>query len=625
VSVPGSKKGPAEYKVRAFGTAASGLCSADFKCTWNPNVANSWQRNLNADVLQGFYFDNAYHDYLLKAPFGFTPRAGNFSGDDPLLFHALDGANTDNGFPDGNHVDSANMTTPPDGVPPTMQMSLFHIPGAPDDLDPFLASSSAFDPSVILHEYTHGLSNRLVVDVSGNSTLNSMQAASMGEAWSDFYATDYLVTKGLERDTAAAGQLLIGKYLQAGVDTQLVRTMPIDCPVGTASAKCTRLPGVPGGPTTGGYTYGELADVIGRPEVHASGEVWGQTLWDLRNALGHRATASIVTRAMELSPDDPSFLDMRNAIVQADLAVYGGSHRVAIWKVFAHRGMGWFAGSLDGSDAFPDEDFSLPPTPETARGTVSGQVTDGIARAPIAGALVAIAGHDSGYTGSYSAITDASGRYTIDNVLAGIYPRISAFGPGYEILTDQVVVDADGASVDFAPRRDWAASSGGGAVVDSDGPDFSGFSCGPGAAIDLRQGTGWVTVTGTVEEPTDTIVPKSVVISLPEPITLTDLAIDPTATCGLDGSASAGDFTVESSPDGTEWTEVAAGTFDPDDSLFRYNDVPVEAPVDDVSFIRYTIESPQVDEFATTCPDGLFAGCTYMSTTEVEVFGSQAD
>ena len=30
----------------------------------------------------------------------------------------------------------------------------------------------------------------------------------MGEAWSDYYAMDYLVTKGFEKDTSKAGQLL---------------------------------------------------------------------------------------------------------------------------------------------------------------------------------------------------------------------------------------------------------------------------------------------------------------------------------------------------------------------------------------------------------------------------------
>ena len=83
------------------------------------------------------------------------------------------------------------------------------------------------------------------------------------------------------------------------------------------------------------------------PEVHGSGEIWGQTLWDLRTKLGHNVADTLITRGMTLSAEDPDFLDMRNAILRADLVAYGGKHQTAIWKVFAHRGMGFFAGSLE--------------------------------------------------------------------------------------------------------------------------------------------------------------------------------------------------------------------------------------------------------------------------------------
>ena len=61
------------------------------------------------------------------------------------------------------------------------------------DADPFLPSDGANEADIVYHEYTHGLSNRLVVDAFGNSTLGNLQAGSMGEAWSDWYAFDFLV------------------------------------------------------------------------------------------------------------------------------------------------------------------------------------------------------------------------------------------------------------------------------------------------------------------------------------------------------------------------------------------------------------------------------------------------
>jgi hypothetical protein len=256
---------------------------------------------------------------------------------------------------------------------------------------------------------------------------------------------------------------------------------------------------------------------------------------------------------------------------------------------------------------------------------VSGQVIDGITGEPVAGTLVAIAGHDSGFAGDYTDVTDAGGRYSISNVVVGSYPLLSVFTPGYEIATTDIHVTAGGGvTSNFEIRRDWAANSGGAFVSAFDGPDF-GNPCSPDNAIDLSQGTGWSTITGNTEEPTGTIVPKAVTIKLPQAIQLTDLAVDPTANCGDAGSASAADITVETSPDGTTWTDAATATFDAT-NRFQYNDVPVAPPVDDVRYIRVTINAPQVPApFTDHCPTDpgglLYAGCTYMDLTEVEAFG----
>ncbi|MER5210258.1 M36 family metallopeptidase [Streptomyces sp. NPDC002838] len=144
--------------------------------------------------------------------------------------------------------------------------------------------------------------------------------------------------------------------------------------------------------------------------MHADGEIWGETLWDLRTALGSRLTESLVTRAMELSPANPTFLDQRNAILQADTVVNGGRAHDRIWKVFAQRGMGWFAAALSGDDTRPDEDFSLPPGPDTPVVTLTGKVTDEASGTPVSGATVSISGHASGFPGAdFSAVTARQG------------------------------------------------------------------------------------------------------------------------------------------------------------------------------------------------------------------------
>ena len=80
-----------------------------------------------------------------------------------------------------------------DGLPPRMQMYLMSGMG-PNGGD----VNSGDDASVIYHEYTHGLSSRLVTDNDGNPALGAQQSGSMGEGWSDWYAMDFLVNHGYD-------------------------------------------------------------------------------------------------------------------------------------------------------------------------------------------------------------------------------------------------------------------------------------------------------------------------------------------------------------------------------------------------------------------------------------------
>ncbi|TCC20796.1 M36 family metallopeptidase [Kribbella speibonae] len=609
VKVPGTKT-TADYKLTPFPDAQA-LCSTSYICTWDPAKPDSWKTNLNQDVTNGFYLASNFHDWLAKAPISFTPAAGSFdaAGGDPVLLNALDGAATGaDGGPDVNHVNNANMNTPPDGTPPTMQMYLFGTAGDKSTV----ATSSSNAADILYHEYTHGLSNRLVVDATGNSTLNSIQAGSMGEAWSDFYALDYLVSHGLEKDTTAPGEVLEGKYVTGG---GTIRTQANDCRVKAVSPNCVALDG-----SKGGYTYGDFPTIGGTPEVHASGEVWAQTLWDLRERFGRSYAVSIITRAMELSPNDPTMLDMRNAIVQADLVASGGKNADVIWTVFANRGMGWYAGVVDGGDAFPAEDFHKPPTGATT--TVTGTVMDKDTGAPVAGALVYVGGHSSGYAGDYAGSTDATGKYTITGVAPGTYPKVVVSAPGYELLVQPVKV-TPGTQANFVPRRNWAAASGGGAIAGFNGPDFSSFNCGPSGAIDNAQGTGWGSTTGDDNgTPTNKMIDKHVDVKLPAAVTISAFNVDPSNTCGDPGSASTGKYRIETSADGTTWATAAEGTFDAT-NRGKYNLVTPTGNTTGVQYVRFWMLSPQVPDFETNCPAGAFGGCQFTDMTELQVFGTK--
>ena len=333
----------------ALGAAAG--CDAAHHCSWNPNLANSWQTNEKEAAVQAFWLVNHFHDHLRDPPIGFGAPE-NFEGADGVDVQTDDGANTNAGVPDGDHLDNANMVTPPQGtgIRPRLQLNLFRaVAGAP-----FRAANAADDAAAVYHEYTHGLSNRLIVNADGSGALTAAQSAAMGEGWSDWYAKDLLVKEGLQPDTAAPGEVDMGAYLDAVPN--VVRTQPLDCLAGVLTARCQGTPGA--GP--GGYTYGDFARILGGQEVHADGEIWAETLWDLRQALGSPLTEALVTDAMRISPPEPSMLEERNAILIADNAAFAGAHLNAIWAVFAHRGMGVNAATIDADDLNPVEDFTVP-------------------------------------------------------------------------------------------------------------------------------------------------------------------------------------------------------------------------------------------------------------------------
>ena len=316
-------------------------------CTWNSAapasaLTNALQAATNLHVL-----NSRFHDHLLAPPIGFDAASGNFQRVNP----AGQGAGNDyvrSEVNDGEGVNNANMSTPPDGFAPRMQMFLWTSRDV----------NGSDDADIVYHEYGHGLSNRLVVNASGNSTLSALQARQMGEAWSDFYALDLLAAEGDVEDTAAPGEVVLAEYVR----NNGLRAKPIDCPVDAAGA--TAVCNLNHAPPTvlGGYTYGDLAST-NNSTPHNGGEVWSQTLWDLRGAVGRTAALALITGGMRLSPDDPSMLDMRDAILQQALATASApgapeDHYAAVWSVFSARGLGPHATTRSPSSTTPVEDFS---------------------------------------------------------------------------------------------------------------------------------------------------------------------------------------------------------------------------------------------------------------------------
>jgi extracellular elastinolytic metalloproteinase len=147
---------------------------SNFNYDFNP-VWTNYKTYANASVTQLFYTANLYHDLLYTL--GFNEAAGNFEtsngalggkGGDAVILNAQDGSGTNN----------ANFATPVDGQAGRMRMYMWDTATPNRDC--------SFDASVIIHEYTHGLSNRLTGGPANSACLSVFESSSMGEGWGDF-------------------------------------------------------------------------------------------------------------------------------------------------------------------------------------------------------------------------------------------------------------------------------------------------------------------------------------------------------------------------------------------------------------------------------------------------------
>lgn len=209
----------------------------------------------------------------------------------------------------------------------------------------------SFDNGIVVHEFGHGVSNRLTGGPSQASCLSNAEQG--GEGWSDWLALVTTIEPG-----------------DQGSNSRGMGTYAIGQPVTGAGIR--RYP-YSTNMSINPQTYGNLAL---SSEVHNIGEIWCDAIWDMTWLLidqygfsssyattsGNYVAIKLVLEGMKLQPCNPGFLDARDAILTADAILYNNEHRCLIWQAFARRGMGYNA--LQGSSNVvgdETEGFSLPP------------------------------------------------------------------------------------------------------------------------------------------------------------------------------------------------------------------------------------------------------------------------
>lgn len=253
---------------------------------------------------------------------------------------------------------------------------------------------SSLDNLVIIHEYGHGISNRLTGGAANADALVSYQSRGMGEGWSDWFGL-VLTAKPGDTDVQPRG---VGTYLLGE---------PLNGPGIRPAPYSTDL-------AVNDLTYGDLGN--GNLSIpHGIGTVWCTTLWELYwnfvdmygfdpdlygGSGGNNKVLQLVVDGLKMQPADPTYLEARDAILLADQVNNGGANEDLIWAAFAKRGMGVDAD--DGGDPYNldvVESFDIP---------------DDLSVTPKKGAPTEISGAPGG------PFTPSSWQYSLENTGAEV-------------------------------------------------------------------------------------------------------------------------------------------------------------------------------------------------------------
>lgn len=219
-----------------------------------------------------------------------------------------------------------------------------------------------FDNEVMIHEYAHGISNRLTGGAFASCLSNDEQ---MGEGWSDFFSLVTTVKAGENGEEPKH----VGSYIWTRTaDGTGVRRLPYSSTMTVNNQTFNDIIG------TGGRVFNPAAgEPNERGAPHPLGEIWTGALWDLYWSMvdkydfdedqlygdgGNNMAIQLVMDGMKLQACSPGFIDGRDAILQADQLTFDGANQCLIWEVFARRGLGYGAdqGSVndrnDGVESF---------------------------------------------------------------------------------------------------------------------------------------------------------------------------------------------------------------------------------------------------------------------------------
>jgi extracellular elastinolytic metalloproteinase len=243
-----------------------------------------------------------------------------------------------------------------------------------------------FENGIIIHEYGHGVSNRL----TGGPGINCLSGNEQGgEGWSDYLAITVLMNPALEGPDGPRG---MGPYalFQANRQGNGIRPRPY-------SRNMAIQPFTYDSIKTGGWLNGTSLAL-----PHGLGHGWAAVLWDMNWDLidkhgfnpnvyeswdtgGNNRALQYVIDGLKLQGCGPGLVVASRAIIAAADELTQGGDTCTLWATFARRGLGFSAvqGTTDrndNSEAFDTHpncrrDFLAPIAAEPALNTVGAGST----------------------------------------------------------------------------------------------------------------------------------------------------------------------------------------------------------------------------------------------------------
>jgi extracellular elastinolytic metalloproteinase len=456
-------------------------------CNLSGNYASPALNDIDAAIENLFFSYGRMHDWSYYL--GFTESAWNmqvhnFGEDDPNSATAKDGdpeaGQAQAGAVAGSLVftgrDNANQRTMQDGVAGVTNQYLWH-PLQAGFYSPCV--DGAFDMTVVGHEYTHAISNRMIG--GPDASIGGTEGPKMGESWSDLAAMEYINGYGFA-PVANENPYAVGAYatgsLQKGIRNYAMNDSALN--------------------------YSDLAyDGNGATSPHADGEIWSAANFTVRQALNKKYDAQYPStdkalqyacadglKVSTLCPGNRRWIQLMfdgfllqeaaagmpaaaEAQIAADQMRYNGANQKELWAAYASRGLG------DLSDEGGTPDWSTPLEAIEANVRFQAEAVDG---GGVPAEMFVFQGHYSART-----VEAASAK-------AGLPTPAVKFVPGtYEFVArangygayrfTRTFTAGQTVTVKVPMRKNWASVTNG-AEAAGDGGNFE-------ALIDDTEETNW--------------------------------------------------------------------------------------------------------------------------------------